>query len=270
MILRLSAVHREAILYEDQGPLLLNLNPQNQPRRLSADEATLVEESWADCEPATADSLQEAVDRLRVAHGKLQALYLVLFALDSEMDRPHREQSASAANSLMSRFPDASPYVGSILCAEPLPESADINTAIEICRQLVLQHVEPVLSGVKRMQVSINAARSALGNVDEAVAGNPGQRHHFQSEAARLGLFASLAKRINSPRQVDLLRGQHTVLAPDLEQVFNAWIDEAVAIATSLQELADTVLPDNQTVPTKPGSHVSAGVATQAQDPFQL
>ncbi|MFZ4507056.1 MAG: hypothetical protein ACOYON_05085 [Fimbriimonas sp.] len=241
----------------------------NELADLTPGEGDLLEFDWEDIETYDVASVEEAHLTLQGAVARLQGLYLILFALDSEMETTLRHNSAIAANLLLNRFPKSGRFISGILSAEPLPQDADVDAAIIHARTNQLTHLEPILTGLSRTQNAIASARQALDNVSEEVAGEDRQRHTFQAEAARRGLFDSLAKRISDPKQVDFLRDQQGGLPTDLIPVFNAWLDQALNIAQNLRELAAAAPPEIGSVPTTHGALVSAGVAAKHQDPFQ-
>lgn len=268
MRLRLSPSRRQGVMDLANKTVLFD-SDRNELADLTADQSYLLDVDWEDLETYDVESMEEAHLRLQEAVARLQGLYLILFALDSEMDPALRNDSACAANTLLNRFSRSGRFISGVLSAEPLPESADINTAIMHARTNNLTLLEPILTGLARTQDAITSARQALDNVSDEVAGEDMQRHTFQAEAARRGLFESLAKRIGDPKQVDFLRGQQDVLPHHLIPVFNAWLDQALGIAKKLRELAAAAPIEHGSVPTSHGSPVSAGVATTHQDPFQ-
>lgn len=268
MRLRLSPSRRQGLV--ESGPKFALFDSESaELMDLTPDQIELLILDWEDLESYEVESMEDARSALREAVARMQCLYLILFALDSEMDPGLRNESAAAANTLLGRYPATGRFISGILSAEPLPQGADIDAAIKHARTNKLTHLEPILTGLSRTQDAIASARQALDNVSEEVAGEDRQRHTFQAEAARRGLFESLAKRISDPKQVDFLRGQQGVLPTDLIPVFNAWLDQAVGIAQKLRELAAAAPPEIGSVPTSHGALVSAGVAAKHQDPFQ-
>jgi len=134
----------------------------------------------------------ESVEReLRMDCHFTWALDLTLISLDSELEDDIRKEALEGLEELF-RESATVIRVENVLYSEPLPEDADLTSAIELCGNDALNTVRGFLLRLEASQGSIQKFNQAWESIPTKIFGNHEDRKIFKHTAVKEGLFRQL------------------------------------------------------------------------------
>ena len=155
--------------------------------------------TYPDAEHYSAEQIKpgDVFKQFRDRPEKLRTLLFALIALDGSLSDETRLAAVASLNTQFARE-ELSRFLDSILLAIPLPEIADLDGALRLCRTAGLNRVESYLSVILDAQSSVIAVHRAW---EEAVAVHFTEYHEAE-EAKRLltssGALTALVQQVSS------------------------------------------------------------------------
>ncbi|MGH7455007.1 MAG: RNA polymerase sigma factor, partial [bacterium] len=170
----------------------------------------------------------EAADHLKRAYHSEEALQLSLILLDPELSQEVRKEAAEALEELL--IDDyVSQHVRSVLYAYPLPDRADLVSAIGFCKQGPVTLVWELLNTLHKFQPHILKIRLAWEAIPDATFGSAEARAQYHAAAVRGGAFRDLVMTIANGQSVDnflmkILQNPSVKILPELQSILHLWI----------------------------------------------
>jgi tetratricopeptide (TPR) repeat protein len=134
------------------------------------------------------DSVQQ---ELRHDSDYALALELALISLDSELPNDIRQEALMGLDELLANDKVAE-RLENVLYARPVPEDADLTTALELSNDASLSYVSRLLRRLEQHEPFISEVSEAWDSIPTMVFGDYNQQAEFMRIAVREGLFRTL------------------------------------------------------------------------------
>lgn len=142
------------------------------------------------------------------------ALDLTLISLDAELPRDIREEAIVALEELFAST-ETLEQVESVMYAEALPETADIDGALGLCSKVTTRTFLGFLRRLVQSQPRISAIRGAWESIPTEIFGSPEYRNEFRAVAVREGFFRAVVRGV--PETVTVF--QFAALNPSIQKL---------------------------------------------------
>ncbi len=168
---------------------------------LDSGESFIEREEWEvlllfadadDIQQLDSESSTEILRELQQAWEKDRSLQLILILLDSSEDKETRLLAADCFNEFFSNN-KIQEYIANRLYSTPLPPSADLVGAIQVCSEQSLTVAEEFLNTLKEDQKEIYKRYKAWEELPLALFGSPDDKQSFYFDAVRFGAFRLFA-----------------------------------------------------------------------------
>lgn len=168
-------------------------------------------------------SLESVQRELRNDRDFTCALDLALISLDAELPKDIREEAIVELDELLANVKTRE-QVETVLYAEPLPETADIDGALGLCSKVTTRVSLGFLRSLLRSQPEISAIRNAWESIPTEVFENPEYRNEFRAVVVREGLFRALVRGVPRALVFDHAASNPSIQKlPNHEQIFREW-----------------------------------------------
>ena len=181
-----------------------------------------------DLQPLENAEFQEIQHRLERSRDTEESLHLVLILLDSDLSASARQEAATALeNALVSSDVDSG--LKSVLFAQNLPASVNIDGAIEVCESVSATATQDLLKVLETYQPDIRTVRHQWDAIATSSFGSEEDRVHFRAVAVKEGLFRDLVGASHQEFEIDqvvseALLNPYIIALPNHFLVLQQWM----------------------------------------------
>jgi tetratricopeptide (TPR) repeat protein len=133
-------------------------------------------------------SRSQVLEKLEITWAQDRTLQLILILLDKKEEPETRLEAAECLDDFLNQA-EVREYVENHLYSAPLPSSADLNGAIQICKEISLAKVLDFLHALQSDQEEISKRVVAWEALPISLFDNPTSKQDFYYEAVRYGAF---------------------------------------------------------------------------------